>query len=141
MSMLTDGFKTLISFALAPGIELFEIEVTPPGLDALGKIDITTMHNTRWRTSVGKALVTATDMQFTAAYDPVMYVDILAILGIAGIVSVTFPDGSHLEFTGSLDKFQPGMLKEGDRPTAACTIIIHNQTVLGAEEAITYFAP
>src|SRR5436190_22609477 len=122
MSVLTDGYQTLIEFALNPAVTFYEIEVTPPGLDALGKIDISTMHNTRWRTSVGKSLVTATDTTLVVAYDPVFYDEVLDMLWINQLITITFPDGATLDYYGTIDTLQPSSHNVGNRPADKLTI-------------------
>ena len=65
MSYLTDGFATTVTFyALGTGTTLYakEISVTPPGINAGGENDTTTMRNTTWRTRQPKSLKTLTNM-------------------------------------------------------------------------------
>jgi hypothetical protein len=45
---LDDGFSTIITFANAPTIKLYEKEVTPPEIMIGNAIDTTTMRNTAW---------------------------------------------------------------------------------------------
>lgn len=136
---LDDGFKTIVTFANAPTIKLYEKEVTPPGLDGGGEIDTTTMRNTLWRTRHPKALITLSEMSFTSAYDPVVFTDLLSsVLNTNQLITVTFPDLSTLQFWGWLDKFTPNAHVEGEQPTAECTIIPSNQNASGIETAPVY---
>ncbi len=61
-----------------------------------------------------------------AAYDPVVYTDILALINAPGGVTVHFPDGSTLDFYGYIKKFEPAALKEGEQPEATVTIVPTN---------------
>jgi hypothetical protein len=129
MARIDDGHSTKITFELAPDIELWEKRVTPPGMDAGGPNDTTTMYNVYWRTRAPKKLVTLTDMTFVAAYDPTIYDSIQLILGVNQIITVTFPDNRQLSFYGWLDKFMPGEAREGDQPEATVTICPANQSI------------
>lgn len=125
MTLLRDGFKTLISITGITGT-FEEIEVTPPGLDAGGSIDQTTMRNSRWRTMIGKQLVTLGGFSVKVAYAPQMYNTTLGILGTNRHVVVTFPNGNTLTFYAILDKFTPDANKEGERPEATLEFIPSN---------------
>lgn len=135
---LDDGFSTLVSFSLAPSVRFWEKEVTPPGVSAGGANDTTTMRNTRWRTKAPKKLVSLDDMELVVAYDPSCYDDVVDMMGINQLITVTFSDGSTLEFWGWLDEFKPGSITEGEQPTATITIICSNENELQQEVAPSY---
>ena len=143
MAYLTDGHQTLITFdALGSGVTLLakETSVTPPGISAEGENDTTTMRNETWRTKQPKSLKTLTDGSLTFQYDPGIYDQILTIIGVNGLITVTFSDDSTLEFYGWLDNFTPGECVEGAMPTATGTIICSNQDDDGDEIAPDYEA-
>ena len=143
MSYLTDGHQTLITFdALGSGVTILlkETSVTPPGVDAGGENDTTTMRNDAWRTKQPKALKSLTDGSCTFQYDPALYDQILTIIGVNGLVTVTFSDESTLEFYGWLNNFTPGECVEGAMPTATGTIVASNQTDAGVETDPVYAA-
>lgn len=119
---LEDGFSTKIAFEHDPNISFWEKTVKPPGLDGGDAIDITTMHNTTWRTFAARDLKTLTEMSTTVAYDPDVYDEILAIINLEGSITVTFPDGSTLDFFGYLRTFEPNDVSEGSQPEATITI-------------------
>jgi len=119
---IDDGFQTLIEFSLDPTVKLWEKEVTPPGISNGGPTDTTTMRNNRWRTMAPKKLKTLTPCSFTAAYDPVIYLQLNAQMGINQIISIKFADNSRLRFWGWLDEVTPGAAVEGEQSTADCTI-------------------
>lgn len=127
MARLRDGFSTTISFSDYPSVEFWEKTVKPPGMDAGGPNDTTTMRNTRWRTRQPKQLVTATAVTVEVAYDPVVYEDIISMCGVNQEITITFPDDSTITFWGWLDKFEPGALTEGAQPTATATIEPSNE--------------
>jgi hypothetical protein len=140
MPKLPDGFKTLI--AISGITALFEeIEVTPPELDANGVIDQTTMRNTRYRTNLGKKLVTFGPSSITVAYDPAVIGQMHNILGQNRYITITFPDGATLGFYAVVNKFTPDALKEGERPQATLELIPSNlSTAATPVEAAPVFA-
>jgi hypothetical protein len=143
MAYLNDGHPTTIDFDVASGVTLLfkEKSVTPPGMSGGGENDTTTMRNTTWRTKQPKALVSLTNMTFTASYDPQVYDQIVTeLLNVNGLITITFSDNSTLEFYGWLDEFTPGEAVEGAQPEASCTIICSNQTTAGVEIAPNWTA-
>lgn len=140
MARIDDGYQTLIGFASSPTVKLYEKSVTPPGMDAGGEVDTTTMHNTRYRTRNPKALITMSTSSLKAAYDPAVYPQIVALIGVNNLITITFPDGSTVAFWGWLNKFTPGELVEGEQPTADVEIIPSNQNSSGVETAPAYSA-
>ena len=138
MARIDDGFPTTISFADNPSVRFYEKEVTPPGIDGGGEIETTTMRNVSWRTKNPKQLRTLSECSFVAAYDPVVYNDIVSMVNVNQLITITFPDDSTLAFWGWLDSFKPGKNAEGEQPTAGVTIIPSNQDADGAEIAPVY---
>jgi len=136
MAYLKDGYQTTVTFyALGTGVSILlkETSVTPPGIEGGGANDTTTMRNTRWRTKQPKYLVELSDATCTFQYDPAIYNQILAIINVNGLIRITFPDGSCLEFWGWLNNFTPGEHVEGSMPTATGTIHCSNQNNAGVE--------
>lgn len=132
MAFLADGFPTRIQIQIgAVVIVLFaaEKEVQPPGVDQGGEIDTTTMRNLNYRTRSPKTLATLTEMTIQVSYDPRIYGVILnTVLGVNATISVGFPDGTAVVFSGWLDKFTPAALKEGEFPLAEIKIVPSNQS-------------
>lgn len=138
MARIEDGFPTTIAFEEAPAVEFYEKEVSPPGMEGGGANDITTMQNTAWRTRSPKQLKTLSECTLVAAYDPVVYNDIVAMMNVNQEITITFPDDSILVFWGWLDVFKPNRLVEGEQPTAEVTIIPSNLDAGGSEIAPVY---
>ena len=146
MARIDDGHGTTVAFGsqpsgTGPGITFWEKEVTPPGMDGGGENDITTMRNTTYRTRAPKQLVTMTEMSLSVSYDADFYDDILGMINVNQLITITFPDTSTVAFYGWLDKFVPGNMVEGEQPTADVTIVPSNQNVAGVETAPVYTAP
>lgn len=138
---LTDGFSTTIAFAADSDASFWEVTITPPGMDGGDPIDNTTMLNTNWRTFAARALKTLTESKITAAYDPLLYSNILDLINVETSITIHFPNSDTLAFYGFLQKFEPGDCKEGEQPTATITIKPTNyDPVAGTEEAPVYTA-
>lgn len=139
MAIMEDGFSTIITFpAPYATIAFYEKTVTPPGVSGGGANDVTTMRNTAWRTFAPKKLKTLTDVSAEVAYDPAVYDDIVSMVNLNQLVTVTFPDASTIQFYGWLDEFTPNANEEGSQPTANITIIMSNRDATGGEQAPVY---
>lgn len=123
---LTDGYKSVVAFSRDSNVNLWEIEVTPPGYDGGDKIPISTMHNVDYRTYAPRALLDVTDGSMRVAYDPILYSEIRNLLNQPGSITYHLPDGSTVDVWGYLKDFQPDGLTEGDMPTANCVIVHTN---------------
>ena len=141
MARMDDGFSTQMTFASDTSVQIFFKEVTPPGVSGGGVIDTTTMDNTAWRTMIPKALKTLTPASGVAAYDPVTLDEMIAMVGVNQLITITFPDGSTWAFWGSVDEFTPGSNVEGEQPTADITVQPTNQNASLVEVAPVYTAP
>lgn len=130
---LDDGHQTLISFGADPTVLFWEKKVTPPSIVGGGEINTTTMHNTTYRTKKPKALKDVGNSSVTVAYDPACYPEILALVNVNNLITITWPDGDTLSYWGWLDEFTPGELVEGEQPEAEITIIASNQNESNVE--------
>lgn len=138
MSRINDGFATLIEFAEDSDVQMWEKEVTPPGVSGGGENDTSTMRNTTWRTRSPKSLITLTESSLTVAYDPAVYDEIISMVNVNQQITITFADDSTLVFWGWIDEFTPGAAMEGEQPTAEVKIIPSNQNAAGTETAPVY---
>ena len=136
--ILRDGHSTILTFANIPNVNFLEKEITPPGVDGGGENDVTTMRNEVWRTRQPKKLKTLTPLTLTVAYDPAIYDDVEAQLQVVQLVTITFPDGSEVDFFGWIDSFLPGTNVEGEQPTAEMTVIPSNENELQEEVSPVY---
>ena len=140
MSRIDDGHSTLIEFASNPAVKFYEKEVTPPGVDGGDAIDTTTMRNVKWRTFTPRKLKTLTNSSATVAYDPAVYPQILALINANQLITITFADGSSLDFYGFLKTFTPGPAVEGEQPTAEIEIVPTNKNASGVETDPVYLS-
>jgi len=138
MARIDDGHPTFYEFGASSnvfGTLLWEKSVQPPGIQAGGETDITTMRNVVWRTRAPKHLKTLSNSSITVAYDTSAYTALLAMIGVEQEITVCFPDGSTYAFYGWLDEFTPNEMTEDEQPTAACTIIPSNVNPATRQEA------
>lgn len=123
---MTDGFSTNITFSSNANILFDEKEVQPPGVSGGGEIDTTTMSNQVWRTKAPKKLKTLTEASLVVAYAAGVYPQVVAMVNVNQLITITFPDNATLAFWGWLDEFTPGNNVDGEQPTAECTIMCSN---------------
>jgi hypothetical protein len=141
---MDDGFRTLVTIAGDPDIKLWEKAVTPSGLDGGDAINISTMHNTAYRTFNSSSLKTSTEITFKCAYDPAAYDTLIALTNLdpgtdEGCITVKFPSGVMLSLHGYLKSFEPDEIVEGQQPEATVTLVItHYDSDGGAESGYTY---
>jgi len=141
MTVMKDGYQCLITFALEAAVKMWEKTAKPPGISGGGAIDITTMHNTAVRTNSPKSLYTVSESTLSVAWDPALYLQIIAMINKNQLITVTFPDTSTLAFYGWIDEFSPGDLEEGSQPMADITIIPTNLNASNVETIPAYTAP
>lgn len=130
------GFRTKIACTDDANIEFWEKIVQPPGYDGGDLIPTSTMHNVEFRTFFPKSLITLTESVITAAYDPIVYTSIRAILHHNLSWTVTFPDGTTLAFWAAMTKAIPQpMGVEEEQPEIEITIVPTNYDALNCVEA------
>lgn len=130
---IDDGFSTIYTFSDKPSIAFYERETTPPGVEGGGANDTTNMRNTEWRTRAPKKLKTLSDAGTTVMWKSEAYDDVVDMVNVNQLITLTFPDLSTLAFWGWLDVFKPNGHKEGEVATAMVTIIPSNQNDSGVE--------
>ena len=131
-TMLNNGYQSLVAFTDNATLGVWEKEVTAPGLDNGDKVDITTMHNTVYKTFAASALAEVTDSSFTAAYDPGTLAALVTLITAAPVnqlISYHFPDGSSWDVYGFLKSFTPESLSNGSQPQASVTIVNTNLNI------------
>ncbi len=119
---LDDGFSTIITLENLPTVKLYEKEVTPPGITAGGPIETTTMRTTTWRTNAPRQLKSLSPVSATVAFATEVVPQMIAQVGINQLITVTFPDGSTIQFYGWVEEFTPAAFTEGEQPTATLTV-------------------
>jgi hypothetical protein len=132
---LKDGYQSKITPAADTDISFWEKGITPPGFDGGEPVDNTTMHNSTWRTSAPRGLITATQAAVRAAYDPRILPQIEALVNVETTWTILFPDTSTWSFFGWLQSFSPGEMVEGTQPEADIVIAIGNTDPADGSEA------
>ncbi len=138
---MPDGYKALVTLQNLPAINIWEKEVTPPGLDGGPKIDTTTMHNVKYRTSAPRALVTVDDGAANCAYDPDVLADILVQINVPQSITFRYQDGTTYCMWGFLGNFKPQGLVEGQMPMAQATFASTNWDFANKVEAGPVLTP
>jgi hypothetical protein len=134
---LPEGFSSKIASAVDPDVSFWELSVAGGGLDAGDEIEQTTMHNVAVRTYAPRSLYRQTPLTITAAYDPAVFTQIKALIGVEGSWTRYFTDGSTLDFFGFLKTFdfeEDGI--DGNLPTATIEIVPTNYDPVNHVEAV-----
>ena len=132
----TDPFPTTIAFANDPNVSFWEKSLTPPTIDGGDGINITTMHNSLWRTMHPRTLLTLSEVTLVASYDERCYSQIATLCNTNGSITIHFPDLATLDFWGYLRVWAPSENAEGgDQPTASITILPTNYDTTNDVEA------
>jgi len=125
--MLREGFQSHIAFGRDTDTDLWEIDVGLPGIDNGEMIEITTQHNTKYRTKDFMELVDITEFTFTAAYDPAVWDQLIdSLVGWNQDCTRILPDGSTIDFFGGVRVWAPEDHSIGGRPIATVTVGITN---------------
>lgn len=136
---LTNGCITTVAFSAVAGYPLFEISVTPPGIDNGDEIDTTTMWNDSCRTKYPRCWDEWTPASMRVAYDPEFYGVYTSLIGVNQSVTVTFPNGDTLDFFGYMKSFIPSELEDGKFPEAEVEIVVTNWDPVNCEEWCPHF--
>lgn len=131
---LDDGFSTKIAFAADADVSFWEKTVKPLGFDGGDFIDTTTMFNATWRTKAPRSLITGTVVTGTAAYDPIVLDQIVALLNVNGWITIHHPNTDTWDFCGFLRLFDSPEHTEGEFPLSSFEIEVSNQ-LAGVETA------
>lgn len=135
---IDDGFQTEVSFSLNPTLKIWTKTVKPPGISGGGAIQTTTMRNTRIRTKAPKQLYEITPGEIKGAYDPAVIEEIIDMLQVLQLITVTFADNSTQAFWGWLEEFQPDDISEGEQPTATVKFECSGEDDSAVETAPVY---
>lgn len=121
-----DGFRTQIAFSLDPNVAFWETDVQPFGYDVGDKIPTSTMFNTRFETFEPRELIEILDGGVVAAFDPLVFTEILSLLGRRGSVTIHFPDLSTMDVFAYLKSFVPQAQVKGQMPLADIVVVVTN---------------
>lgn len=102
---LQDGARTTIAFSQNPLINFWEQTVKPPSVDSGEAINNTTMINQVWRTKRAPLLKERGEVSGKAMYDPDVLVQIAAIIGVEGSITIHYSTGDSDTFYGFLSKW------------------------------------
>lgn len=135
---LKNGYRSLITLAARPTLEIWEIEVGAPGIDGGEPVDTTTQHNDTLTSREPSSLIDLTPFDVSAAFDPIMYTRALTYVNNKDTITVRFPDGTTLAVYGWMQKLEGARLSRGTMPVMTVTFCPANaHPTTGAEEAFT----
>lgn len=124
---LKHGHGVKVTFATAAGVEVWEQDVTPPGIESGDPIDLTNSFCAGWRIKAPRKLKELTDGTFSAFYKTSIYTSLAAICGIETTITIHFPDGSSYAFFGYLKTIGQAAHNEGNTaPKLSLTVVATN---------------
>lgn len=124
MSIIKDGKGTTLTFGTNTEFVLEKTKIKALGLKGGGKIDLTHLGNSAWRTFSPKSLKECEDIDFTAHYDPDLC--IAAPINVNQKITIRYPSGKAHFFYGYLDELVGGDIVEGNKVECTGKIIITN---------------
>lgn len=134
--ILPDGFVSKFTFNDDPDICIEEVEITPGGLSPGELINLTSQHNTAWRTFFCRRLTTLKEFTIRGFYDPLIYTQLLARIQAGNQqFTIRFYDGSTLAFWGGVTDSTFGPLVEGTAPEITIVVGPTNRDASGDEQA------
>ncbi len=133
MTRIDDGHGIQYEFSANPDVNLWEKEVTPPGMDGGEPNNTTTMRNRAWETLAPQKLKTLTESGATVAYAVASYSEFFDMINVNQEITITYPDGGTVQFWGYLQRFVPNAVVRGQQPTANIRVIPTNQDNDGNE--------
>lgn len=132
---LRNGYQALLAFAEDTNAEYYEIAVGIPGFSMGDAVENTTQQNLVYRTMGPRLLITLTEFQVTAGYDPTVYTSLINLAGIEQVITIAFPDGSTLAFFGYLREVAFDQMVDGTMPQITMTITPTNYDPSDCTEA------
>ena len=133
---LPDGYRALITFEDDTNISFWEKDVKPTGIDGGELIPQTTMHNDLVETFYPQSLYRQTEGTSKVAYDPAVITQIMAIINVNQVITVTYRDGTTDAFWGCLRMFERDALQKGTQPEATVTFSPTMMDDAGAEQVL-----
>ena len=82
-----------------------------------------------------KSLITATQVNISGGWDPALYNEMEAMIGVNQQITITLPTDDQVTVWGWIDSFEPSALEEGEFPTVDVVVEVSNQDNAGAEQA------
>lgn len=129
------GFRIQVTNSVNPAIALWEIEVTPQGVEGGDPIDTSNQFNVKWHTKRPRALVNAEGGKMKCAVCAGSRHEFEALVNIEGVITEHLPDGSTECYYGYYKSIKFDAFKEGERPTCEVEIVETDFDPVNAVEA------
>lgn len=136
-----EGFHAKITNSVNPTVAFFEKDVQPLGFEGGEPIDQTTQFNNTVTTAFPRVLYSLDPISCNVAYSPNALGQIMAMININAVITVTFQDGGTICFYGWLRSFKPGPLAIGQQPMAVAVFHPSNLDGNFAEQVPVETAP
>ncbi len=117
------GFRIQVTNSANPSLAIWEIEVTPQGVDGGEAIRTSNQFNTRYHTKRPRALIDSNGGKLKGAICAGSRHQFEAICNVEATITEHYPDGSTYAYYGFYRSFKPDSQKEGERPTCEVEIV------------------
>lgn len=133
-----NGFRALITFTLDTNISLWEVAVTPPGIDGGPPVLLGNMWWSKFEPKVPKGLAVQTEARGIVQYSVGALQSIINAINRPDEICYTFPSGRTWSFYGYLRQFMPQEHRDG----VACLaqIVIEPTTLDGSADGTNWTA-
>jgi hypothetical protein len=127
MALVHEGFSIVVNIDGVVTPLFKEVEVTPPGWNLGGAINIAGQRNTRYVTKAPQGLIEIDQAQFTCGIDPGAIAQLEAIAGVNKVMTFVWPDGYEIDICGWVEAARPtGGMSRGNRPLWNVIIEVSN---------------
>lgn len=129
------GYRIEIVNSINPAVALWEIEVTPQGVEGGDAIDTTTQFNNIWHTKRPRALINATGGKIKAQLAAGTRNQATALINKEATITEIYPDGSTYAYYGFFKNVKFDAFKEGEKPTCEVEIVETDWDYVNSVEA------
>lgn len=132
---LPEGFKAAIAYSLRPGVNMWETEVNPAGVQ-VAEINTSTQLNITWMTKWISALKESKPVAGQAGYDPDAMDDLIFLCGAqSGSFTVHAPQNTKYAYWGAMNDITFQAWRAGQFPLLNYSNVVTNWDPVNKVEA------
>jgi len=136
---IDQGYRITITNSADTDVSLFEVEVTPGGLDNGDPIDTSTQFNNKYHTRRPRALMKADGAKIKAQLAAGTRKQVDLLIGVEATITETYPDGSTYCYYGYFKSVKFDTFKEGEKPMCEVEVVETDWDYVNSVEAGAVF--